>query len=38
MAGALEILRHYGGDIGIGSAKGVHSRLYVKIPLCMEKE
>ncbi len=38
MAVALEILRHYGGDIGIGSAKGVHSRLYVKIPLCMEKE
>ena len=33
MAVALEILQHYGGDIGIGSARGMHGRLYLEIPL-----
>ncbi|MEE9554265.1 MAG: histidine kinase dimerization/phospho-acceptor domain-containing protein [candidate division Zixibacteria bacterium] len=33
MAVALEILQHYGGDIGIGSLQGIHGMLYVEIPL-----
>lgn len=37
MAVALEILRHYGGDIGIGSSEGTHGRLYIHIPLREEK-
>ena len=37
MAVALEILQHYGGDIGIGSSGGIHGRLYVEIPLCREE-
>ncbi len=37
MAVALEILQHYGGDIGIGSSGGLHGRLYVEIPLCREE-
>ncbi len=37
MAVALEILQHYGGDVGIGSSGGLHGRLYVEIPLCREE-
>lgn len=37
MAVALEILQHYGGDIGIGSMQGIHGRLYVEIPLWEEE-
>jgi signal transduction histidine kinase len=37
MAVALEILQHYGGDIGIGSSEGLHGRLYVEVPLCREE-
>lgn len=37
MAVALEILQHYGGDIGIGSSGGLHGRLYVEVPLCREE-
>jgi len=37
MAVAIEILRHYGGDIGIGTSQGVHGRLYIHIPLGEEK-
>ncbi len=33
MAVALEILQHYGGDIGIGALQGMHGRLYIAIPL-----
>jgi len=33
MAVALEILRHYGGDIGIGSYQGSLGRLYIQFPL-----
>lgn len=37
MAVAVEILQHYGGDIGIGSSGGIHGRLYVEIPLLREE-
>ncbi len=37
MAVAVEILQHYGGDIGIGSSGGIHGRLYVEIPLFREE-
>jgi hypothetical protein len=37
MAVALEILQHYGGDIGIGSSGELHGRLYMEIPLCREE-
>ncbi len=37
MAVALEILQHYGGDIGIESSGGLQGRLYVEIPLCREE-
>lgn len=37
MAVALEILRHYGGDIGIGSSQGIHGRLFIEIPMGEEK-
>jgi GAF domain-containing protein len=36
MAVALEILQHYGGNIGIGSSSDIHGRLFVEIPLCKE--
>jgi signal transduction histidine kinase len=36
MAVALEIIQHYGGDIGIGSLDGLHGRIYIEIPLCEE--
>jgi len=37
MAVALEILRHYGGDIGIGASRGIYGRLFIQIPLWEEK-
>jgi signal transduction histidine kinase len=38
MAVALEILQHYGGTMGIGSAHNIHGRLFVEIPLCKEEQ
>jgi len=37
MAVALEILRHYGGDIGVGTSQGIYGRLFIQIPLWREK-
>ncbi len=37
MAVALEILQHYGGDIGIGSSDNLHGWLTIELPLCKEE-
>lgn len=38
MVVANGILQHYGGYIGIGSSGGIHSRLYLEIPLFREEK